>query len=214
MHCEPDFVPQFTDWYADKHTIDLLEAGFLSCQYYHCHVGYPNICNVYEIPGADLFSSNVYQGARKVDADRPAVLSHITDRSNTVYDPLCVLLPDQGGGTGYELPYGNIDAPAIALMLFDLEGQSESDLMTEAYDKQLVWPGTGGVHRVRLCRFEAKHPNNPRDPRNWVVLAECAKGSASDAAKALEDHLRHRFGNAISNIGTLIGTLSFRRVAP
>ena len=213
MQCEPDFVPQFTNWYADKHTVELLEAGFLSCQYYHCDVGYPNVCNVYEIPGAELFSTNIYQHARKIDDERPAVLAHITDRSNTVYEPMCALLPDQGGGVGHEVSPGDINAPAVAVVFFDLEGRHVDDLVATVSADRTIWPRTGGVRRVRLCRFTAKHPNNPRDPRTWAVIAECETDCASDAAKDIRDRLHGRFQGALANVGSLAGSLSFRRVS-
>lgn len=214
MQCEPDFVNQFTEWYANKHTVDLLEAGFLSCQYYHCNVGYPNVCNIYEIPGAEIFSANVYQHARKIDDDRPKVLSHITDRTNTVYEPLCALLPDQGGGVGSEVLVGDIDAPAVALVFFDLDGKTDEDLVVAASAERTIWPDIGGIKRVRLCRFVAEHPNNPRDPRAWVAIAEChAIGTASDTAQNIKEQLHHRFEHALANFGLLAGSLSFRRVA-
>jgi len=214
MQCEPSFVPQFTKWYINKHTVDLIEAGFLSCQYYHCDVGYPNICNVYEIPGPELFSTDIYQQARKVDEERPDVLSHITDRTNTIYEVLSVLKVDKSKQGALEFPGGDIDAPAVAVVFFDLQGGGENEVLAAASSERTISPRTGGIRRVRLCRFAAKHPNNPRDPRGWIVIAECESGHPyEDVARDIEDCLRNHFQEELANVSLLAGQLRFRRGA-
>ena len=45
------------DWYARRHAPDLIRAGFYTAQVYYSEVGTPRICNLYEIPGPELFAT-------------------------------------------------------------------------------------------------------------------------------------------------------------
>jgi len=66
------------DWYARRHAPDLIRAGFYSAQVYYSEVGTPRICNLYEIPGPDLFATQGYRDVAAKDTEGPAVIALLT----------------------------------------------------------------------------------------------------------------------------------------
>src|SRR5262245_23847003 len=74
------------DWYTRRHAPDLIAAGFYTVQVHESRVGSPLICNLYEIPGPELFVTPAYRAVAANDAEGPAVIGLLTDRSNTAYE--------------------------------------------------------------------------------------------------------------------------------
>ena len=54
MDVVPTYLRQFMDWYDDKHAPDTIGAGFYSAQGFHCRLGAPLVCNVYEIDSSGV----------------------------------------------------------------------------------------------------------------------------------------------------------------
>lgn len=216
MDVEPHYRDEFMAWYKTKHAPDLIRAGFYSCTSYACELGGPWDCNVYEIPGPDLFQSETYQRARMPEHDpkRPEVLSHISDRSNTPYEQVLVE-PDPGvvdWATGEHR--GAVDAPAITALYFDCgpeDGDGERALL--AWSRNAEFPrlrALRGFRRARLCRRRGSHINVSLQPQ-WLLLIEWESREAAHAheAAAAIELLRMGTNGAASRITFNLASRTF-----
>lgn len=190
MDVDPPALPRFEDWYEHRHGPDLLDAGFLSAQAYHCVIGSPLVCNVYEITSSEIFYTEGYRQRRtpEHDPDRPWILDHVSNRSNTAYEQVAT----KGVARGHE-PWtptgphpGAIDAPAITTMRFDATG-AESEVVAWMIDEVPRWPEAPGLLTVRACRQAGRpHPSNPSREPAWLVMWEwdsvLRAGQGQDAA--------------------------------
>jgi len=174
------------DWYVHRHAPDLLRAGFYSAQVYHAEVGSPLVCNLYEIPGHDLFQTQPYRDVAAKDTEGPPLIALLTGRSNTAYDQLVTVgIPAPIGDWSRGDRTGGVDAPAISTVRFDLPEGDERALL-EWYER-----GEGprlrsrrGFRAGRVCRRGPPHPvAASRDP-GWFVINEW-----DDVGAALADGL-------------------------
>ncbi len=176
MDVEASALRRFEDWYATKHGPDLLEAGFFSAQAYHCRIGGPLVCNVYEIPSSEIFYTDSYNSKRTVehDPERPWILDHVSNRSNTAYDQVVTdgVVPAEAlWGDGVE-HVGAITGPAISTLRFDAPDCSDDQVMAWG-SEVLPTIRCNGAIAVRLCRRAGRlHPSNPSSEPAWVLIFE------------------------------------------
>ena len=177
MEVEPTYLRRFMDWYEDKHAPDTISVGFHSAQAYHCRIGSPFIFNAYEIDSSEIFYTDAYSTMRTPEQDpqRPEVLAHIADRSNTVYAQVATIgvdVPSHPWTRGSRP--GGIAADAISSLRFDV---------TEADDRAVVdWfnshastavSALPGHRSSRLCLQSGRlHPANPSTQPRWLLLSE------------------------------------------
>jgi hypothetical protein len=207
------------DWYARRHAPDLIRAGFYTAQAYYSEVGTPLVCNLYEIPGPELFGTQAYRDVAAKDTDGPAVIALLTSRSNTIYDQvLTVNVPEGKAGWAAGERTGAVTADALSALRFDVPEASE-DALLEWFRTQ-EFPrlqGRFGFRAGRLCRRGPPHPVAPsRDPRWFVinewegVMAALADGTAKDAAARIEAGL----SGLVSRLAHNVGRRHFRLARP
>jgi hypothetical protein len=198
------------DWYTRRHAPDLIRAGFYTAQVYYSEVGSPRVCNLYEIPGFELFRTQAYRDVAANDTEGPAVIALLTSRSNTIYDQVLTVNVSPGGAdwaAGGRA--GSVTAPALSTVRFDLPEGDEAALL-EWY-RGVEFPrlqGRLGFRAGRLCRRGPPHPTSPsRDPR-WFVINEwdaimtaLADGTAKEAAARHEAALPGRVTRMAYNVG-------------
>ena len=97
---ETAHLARVEDWYARRHAPDLIRAGFYTAQVYYSEVGTPRVCNLYEIPGPELFVTQGYRDVAAKDTEGPAVIALLTSRSNTIYDQVLTVNVPADGPTG------------------------------------------------------------------------------------------------------------------
>jgi hypothetical protein len=198
------------DWYARRHAPDLIRAGFYTAQVYYSEVGSPRICNLYEIPGPELFGTPAYRDVAAKDTEGPAVIALLTNRSNTIYDQ--VLTVNVPAETAERVPgerAGGVTAPAISTARFDLP-ETADDALLEWY-RSREFPrlkARPGFRAGRLCRQGPPHPVAPsRDPRWFVinewegVMAAMADGTPKEARARHEAALGSLLGRFAYNVG-------------
>lgn len=200
-------------WYAGRHAPDLIRAGFYTAQVYYSDLGSPRICNLYEIPGPELFLTQAYRDVAAHDTDGPAVIPLLTSRSNTIYEQMVTtsVAPARDGEAD------RVTAPALSTCRFDLPAADDEALLdwygAEEYPRLRRQPG---FHAGRLCRRGPPHPTAPsRDPR-WFAINEwdavrsaMADGSADDAGA------RHRTRfPALTSFVYNVGHRTFRLARP
>jgi hypothetical protein len=180
----PEDRGRVDDWYTRRHAPDLIRAGFYTAQVYESQVGTPLICNLYEIPGPDLFLTEAYRAVAASDAEGPAVIALLTDRSNTTYEQvLTVGVPRPAGEWSRGDRTGGVDAVALTTARFDLADGDQAALLEWYETREAVrLRGRRGFRAGRLCRRGPPHPTAAsRDPR-WFVVNEW-----DDLAAALDD---------------------------
>lgn len=176
MDVEASALRRFEDWYATKHGPDLLEAGFFSAQAYHCRIGGPLVCNVYEIPSSEIFYTDAYNSKRTAehDPERPWILDHVSNRSNTAYEQVVTdgVVPAEAlWGDGVEHA-GAITGPVISTLRFDAPDRSDDQAMAWG-SEALSTIRCNGAIAVRLCRRAGRlHPSNPSSEPAWVLIFE------------------------------------------
>jgi hypothetical protein len=205
---DPAHLGRVEEWYARRHAPDLIRAGFLSAQVYYSEVGAPLVCNLYEIPGPELFLTQAYRDVAANDAEGPGVIALLTSRSNTVYDQVLTVSgpgPDRGAAAG---PAG-VAGPWLTTLRFDLPDGDEGRLL-EWYEAR-EFPrlrGRPGFRAGRLCRRGPPHPTAPSHDPRWLAVAEwdgraeaLADGAASDATARHEAAFAGRLGRPAYNVG-------------
>ena len=176
MDVEASALRRFEEWYATKHGPDLLEAGFFSAQAYHCRIGGPLVCNVYEIPSSEIFYTDEYNSKRTAehDPERPWILDHVSNRSNTAYEQVVtdgVVPAEAPWGAGVE-HVGAIAGPVISTLRFDAPDRSDEQAMAWGSEALPAMRRNGAI-AVRLCRRAGRlHPSNPSSEPSWALLFE------------------------------------------
>ena len=203
------------DWYARRHAPDLIRAGFYTAQVYYSEVGTPRVCNLYEIPGPELFVTEGYRDVAAKDTEGPAVIALLTSRSNTIYDQaLTVNVPTASADWASGDRTGGVSASALSTARFDLP-ESDEDALLEWYRAQEFsrLKGRPGFRTGRVCRQGPPHPVAPsRDPR-WFVIIEWESVMAAMADGTPKEALaRHesRFGNRLARFAYNVGRRHFQ----
>lgn len=211
----PEHRARVDDWYTRRHAPDLIAAGFYTAQVYESEVGSPLICNLYEIPGPDLFHTPAYRAVAANDAEGPAVIGLLTDRSNTAYDQvLTVGVPGPGGDWRGGDRTGGVVGAALTTARFDLPAGDEATLR-EWYTtcEAARLHGRRGFRAGRVCRRGPPHPTAAsRDP-GWLIVNEwddldaALADSTAEAAAA-----RHAgpFAGRLSDFRYNVGRRVFR----
>ncbi len=184
MDVEPGYLDEFVKWYDSRHGPDLIGAGFYSCSAYHSRVGQPLICNVYEVPSLEVFSSDPYVEVRKRDRQlTEEVLQKISNHSNTTYRqeavvgvPAAALRRDRRPSRA-----GAVCAPVVSTIRMDIaDGSVPRFLGWFQGEEATRLAARPGFLRARLARQEGKHPLFPSKQAEWLLLTEWA--SLDDAA--------------------------------
>jgi hypothetical protein len=176
MDVEASALRRFEEWYATKHGPDLLEAGFFSAQAYHCRIGGPLVCNVYEIPSSEIFYTDEYNSKRTAehDPERPWILDHVSNRSNTAYEQVVtdgVVPAESPWGDGVE-HVGAIAGPVISILRFDAPDRSDDQTVGWGSEALSTMRRNGAI-AIRLCRRAGRlHPSNPSSEPSWALLFE------------------------------------------
>jgi hypothetical protein len=198
------------DWYARRHAPDLIHAGFYTAQVYYSEVGSPRICNLYEIPGPELFLAAEYRDVAAKDAEGPEVIALLTCRSNTIYKQALtanVPMPDLDWTLGGRA--GGVMAPALSTVRFDAPGVEDGALVEWYRSREFPrLQGQPGFRAGRLCRQGPPHPvASSRDPR-WFVIDEwddlrtaLADGTTRDVLARHEAGLQSRLSRFAYNVG-------------
>lgn len=218
MDVEPEYLDTFVAWYDTRHAPDLIAAGFHSCSAYHCVVGGPFICNVYEIPSVELLGSDAYVAVRQADRQLvDEVLHKIAHHSNTTYTQEAVvgvsaeaLRPDDRPSRA-----GAVSAPVVATLRLDVEPEAEADLRRWYEEAEAVAQRRKpGFLRGRLARQHGKHPLFPSSQPDWLVLTEwatldeaLADGSGDEVCGRFADALGDRVCRLDYTVGRLSATL-------
>lgn len=206
MECDIDYRPTFMSWYKTKHAPDLIQSGFYSCTSYACEVGAPWDLNIYEISGPDIFRSTKYQTARTPEHDpqRPEVLSHVSDRSNTPYVQLLVdPSPDAADGMAGD-QRGAVDAPGVSAVFFDCGPGGDAERLLRGWvegSELALNRAAAGYRRLRLCRRQGSHVNVSTQPE-WLLLVEWDSTVAARAAGAEQagERLRAALAGAATRV--------------
>jgi hypothetical protein len=132
------------------------------------------VCNLYEIPGHDLFRTQAYRDVAAKDTEGPALIALLTNRSNTAYDQLVTIgIPGPIGDWSRGDRTGGVEGSCISTARFDLPEGDERALL-EWYETR-EGPrlrGRRGFRAGRVCRRGPPHPvAASRDPR-WLVIDE------------------------------------------
>ena len=198
------------DWYARRHAPDLIHAGFYTAQVYYSEVGSPRICNLYEIPGPELFLTPGYRDVAAKDEEGPEVIALLTSRSNTIYEQALtanVLMPDRDWAQGGRA--GAVMAPALSTVRFDVPGVDDGAVVEWYRSREFPrLQGQPGFRAGRLCRQGPPHPVAPsRDPR-WFVIDEwddvgtaLADGATQEVLARHEAGLQGRLSRFAYNVG-------------
>lgn len=196
MDVAPEALLAFMNWYEHKHGPDLISVGFHSVHGYHSRIGSPFILNVYEIDSSEIFYSDAYNTKRTAESDpeRPSILAHITNRSNTVYRQIHTLgveIPDRPWSEGSRS--GAVTASTVTSVRFDLtEGSSESAV--EDWFRTVEFPDLasrpGFVSARLLNRTGRPHHANPW-VGSWATLIEWEDQEAAEGAQTEIEALEH-----------------------
>lgn len=215
MDVEPGYLDEFVKWYDTRHGPDLIGAGFYSCSAYHSRVGQPLICNVYEVPSLEVFSSDAYVEVRKRDRQlTEEVLHKISNHSNTTYRqeavvgvPAPALRPDRRPSRA-----GAVCAPVVSTLRMDIAERSVPAFRGWFEGEEAArLAERPGFLRARLARQEGKHPLFPSKQAEWLLLTEWASLDDAAAEGAPEEvvgrHARES-GASLSRIEYNIAALS------
>lgn len=215
MDVEADYLGEFVKWYDTRHGPDLIGTGFHSCNAYHSAVGEPLVCNVYEIPHLEIFSSEAYVNVRKNDHQlMDVVLKKISNHSNTVFVqeatvgiPATALRADTRPSRA-----GAVTAPAISTLRFNL-GAAETGALrtwfTTVHAQSLQ--GRPGFMRSRLLRQAGKHPLFPSKQAEWQILSEwatLAEATAEGSPAAIMAGVQKALGPTVTDLQYNAATLS------
>ena len=150
----------------------------------------PRICDLYEIPGADLFTTQGYRDVAAKDTEGTAVIALLTSRSNTIYDPmLTVNVPpvDTAWADGRASRVASRPRPCPrpgSICPTGTRPRSSSGTGRGSSPAS----GPGGIPRGPALRQGPPHPvAASRDPRWFVinewegVMAAMADGTAKEA---------------------------------
>lgn len=215
MDVQPDYIDEFVRWYDTRHAPDLIGTGFHSCSAYHSRVGGPFICNVYEVPGLEIFSSEAYVQVRKDDRQLMSeVIPRISNHSNTIYRQEVIVGADSADRPPGDRPSRSVAvcAPVVATFRLDCADAEHAKLADWFRNvetrRQSVRPG---FLRARLARQCGKHPLFPSSQPEWLVLTEWAsiRDALADGTPAeLTERYRRQLEPAISGLEYNLAALS------
>jgi hypothetical protein len=197
-------------WYAERHAPDLVRAGFHTAQVYYWEVGTPLICNLYEIPGPELFGTEAYRNVAAHDPDGPAVIALLSSRSNTIYDQVLTGGGADGAGRrGAGAVTGWVRAPFLSTVRFDAPAADDGALLRWYESTEFPRLSTRpGFRAGRLCRRGPPHPTALSHDARWLAIHEwselaaaMADGSPAEVAARHQAALAGRVTRLAYNVG-------------
>jgi hypothetical protein len=172
-----DFEDAHHEWYARKHAPEVLGAGFWSARGYDAE-GIPKMCNIYEVPNLDVFSSTQYREMRKNDPFVPIAVSKLHGLTASVYSQIRIV--DRKGADVQRAP--TVSGKSIGFLRFD----DEDDARVKAWFQTNIvnrLKGVDGLQRIRLLEQRQQHPLFPRKEPQWCVFVEWESKAAREGAK-------------------------------
>lgn len=185
MDVDPDYIPEFTDWYKRRHGPDVVSVGMFSAHGYQAVVGSPWICNFYEIPGVEIFDET-YDRTRLADQQLDVIVAEkIFNHSLMIYDQVLTEgIPDSVHDDPSQPSLaGAVIGPAVTTFRFDLSASDRQSLLdwyqTEEFPRLRELEG---FFRGRVCFEEGKHTVFPGSEPQIMVMLEW--GSVNHALAA------------------------------
>lgn len=215
MDVEDDYLDEFVKWYDTRHGPDLIDTGFHSCNAYHSVVGGPLICNVYEVPDLEIFSSDAYVEVRRRDTQLVnEVLHKISNHSNTTYSQELTVGVPQSALSPNNRPSrrGAVTSPVVSTLRLDIAEGAEDRFVSwyraEEAARQAERPG---FIAARVGRQHGKHPLFPSSQPDWIVLSEWAtvqEAIADGAPEAVAGRYREALGSDVTKLSYNVAALS------
>ncbi len=158
----PEAAEEASAWSNESHVPDLLAAGFYSAARFRSVVGKPEYAHVYEIPSADIFFTDEYQGVRANDPDSERFRGAYSNHTNTPHEVLLAvntLAPPSESPGRHGDPLGSIQSTCLVTVGVDVPLDAEEELSRwheeEHIPRMLQIPGFSSA---RLCRRKGAHP--------------------------------------------------------
>ena len=175
MDVDPDYIPEFTDWYKRRHGPDVVSVGMYSAHGYQAVVGSPWICNFYEIPGVEIFDET-YDRTRLADQQLDVIVAEkIFNHSLMIYDQVLTEgIPDSVHDDPRRPSLsGTVIGPAVTTIRFDLPDADRSQLLD--WYRSEEFPRLRdrlGFCRGRVGFEEGKHTVYPGSEPEIMVMLE------------------------------------------
>ena len=197
LEMPPAHIAEFTEWFANRHAVDLFKSGFQNCSCYRAVEGGMNLCDIYELTDPEIFWTAAYQNVRKLDPHN-AIIQKRTDHTSSIYTQRRI----DGAPAG--APMEMLDADWVTMIRFDAPPQAEAELV--AWIEGNEWPllSAVGASRLRFGAHSFDHPlAGPSKRPRCVALAEWSErpGKAAEIAARLND----RFAGEVSRLDAYVG---------
>ena len=211
MDVVEEYRSDFFAWCKNRHWPDLIGAGFFSANGYTSVTGGPFVCNIYEIPGVEVFL-NGYESVRSNDEQLKVIVSQmISNHSLTVYDQLTSFATS--GDTVQQITdkpmlRDSVMGPAVLVIRFEARDLKTSDVLD--FFRAMFFPrlaAYGGFIRGRLLRQAGKHPVYPSTQSEWCVVVEWASLADASRREVLLSNIIAetgsvvKFGEILENVG-------------
>lgn len=214
MDVESTYLGEFVKWYDTRHGPDLIGTGFHSCSAYHVRVGGPLICNVYEVPNLEIFSSPAYVQVRQQDKQLvDEVLKKISNHSNTIYTQEAVAGVPDAALRDHSRPSraGAVSAPVVSTCRLDVADAYVVEF--RKWFERVEAPSLmqQGALRCRLARQTGKHPLFPSRQADWMILVEWPSlrdAHATDSGEAVVAYYQREHGATVSRVEHNVAALS------
>lgn len=199
MDVEAEYLEAFTAWCRNRHWPDLISVGFHSANGFLSEVGGQRSCNVYEIPGVEVFDAD-YDQIRAVDEQLQIIVAEkISNHSLTVYEQVhTVGVASHDHGTAQHPNLGSsFSAPAVSFLRFDTPAEHDQQVLTAHRDSIMpMLAERPGFVATRLLRESDKHPVYPSPEPRWSLMVQWANLDAAASHEAYaESSLRASLGD-------------------
>ena len=187
----PEHLEQHRRWYTTTHAPRLMGLGFYSCRMFEGDN--TRWCNLYEIPGTEIFETSGYKHIGDSDVFMKLNISRFIDLNVTTYAQDKVLGSD--GAALSAVP--TLGGPALSYIRFDWSGK---DGELQQWLRDAVWATSSKaspVRSVRLLHRYSEHPQLKTTYPHWAAAIEWAKADVAAkapleaAAKTLGAHASH-----------------------
>jgi hypothetical protein len=182
MDVEAEYLDAFVGWCRNRHWPDLISVGFHSANGYVSTVGGQLSCNVYEIPGVEVFDAD-YDQIRAVDEQLQIIVTQkISNHSLTVYEQVVTsgVAPHDHADRTHPNLASSFGAPAVSFLRFD----AEDDDRVMAVHRDVILPQLterDGFVAARLLRESDKHPVYPSPEPRWSLMVQWAHIQAANS---------------------------------
>lgn len=172
----------FEKWASTRHIEDLLAIGFLSAQRFRASKGKPEFLHLYELPSADLLSTDNYKAVAKNDPDIEQARSGLRNHSASLYEQV-VNLP--AIGEGERIP--SVSSRHLITVQLEVEEGKEDELIEWHREEHIpTLLQAEGMLAGRLCRRTVKYPSLPCLDPTWVSIYEMSGPETLRDAKVKE----------------------------